>query len=327
MKLQLFGLLLVLGVARAIAGDTPPPEDAIGLLQKIAAAAKQINYSGTFVYQSGNHVETSRILHMVDQNGEHEKLETLDGFPREIIRNNEEVQCYLPDSKTVKVEKRRVSRVSGASFPALLPEQLNNLAENYVIRKGEPERIAGYDCQVLILQPKDGLRYGHKLWAETNSGLLVKATVVDKNKVVEQFSFAQLSIGAPIDRELLKPTYAGKGADWHWDNSSLATGPSVDLGWRIKPQPQGFKKIMETTRTLPGKTSPVGQIVFSDGLVAVSVFIEPLHANVKPVQGLSSQGAIHVYTRPLTDHLVTVVGETPAATVMQIGDSVSHKEK
>lgn len=324
MKVQLLGVLLLLGAAQAIAGESAPPVDVVSWLQKIAAAAKQLNYTGTFVYQSGNHVETSRILHMVDQSGEHEKLETLDGLPREVIRNNEEIQCYLPDSKTVKVEKRRIA---GASFPALLPVQLSSLTENYVIRKGEQERIAGYDCQVLILEPKDGLRYGHKLWAEANSGLLLKATVLDKNKVVEQFSFTQVSIGNPIDKELLKPKYAGKGADWHWDNSSLSNVASVDLGWQVKTQLPGFKKIMETRRTLPGKTFPVGQIVFSDGLVAVSVFIEPLNANAKPVQGLSSQGAIHVYTRPVADHMVTVVGETPAATVMQIGDSVSYKGK
>lgn len=324
MKVQLFGALLLLGAAQAIAGETAPPLDAAAWLQKIAAAAKQLDYTGTFVYQSDNHVETSRIIHMVDQGGEHEKLETLDGLPREIIRNNEEIQCYLPDSKTVKVEKRRFA---GGSFPTLVPDQLSSLAENYVIRKGEQERIAGYDCQVLILEPKDGLRYGHKLWAEANSGLLLKATVLDKNKVVEQFAFTQLSIGSPIDRESLKPKYPGKGADWRWDNSSLSKGASVDLGWQVRPPLPGFKKIMETRRTLPGKTSPVGQIVFSDGLVAISVFIEPLSAKAKSVPGLSSQGAIHVYTRALADHVVTVVGETPAATVMQIGDAVSYKGK
>jgi sigma-E factor negative regulatory protein RseB len=44
-------------------------------------------------------------------------------------------------------------------------------------------------------------------------------------------------------------------------------------------------------------------------------------------EGLSHQGAVNIYTRSLPDHLVTVLGETPAVTVIQIGNSVSLKGK
>jgi sigma-E factor negative regulatory protein RseB len=76
---------------------------------------------------------------------------------------------------------------------------------------------------------------------------------------------------------------------------------------------------------LHGKNQLVDQLVFSDGLATVSVFIEPLAASVKPVQGLSSQGIINVYARVLDDRQVTVLGEVPAATVTQIGNAVMHK--
>ena len=82
-------------------------------------------------------------------------------------------------------------------FPALLPEQLSSLTEYYEIRKGEPERIAGFDSQALVLEPKDGMRYGHKFWAESATGLLLKARMVnERHNVVEQFSFTQLIIGS-----------------------------------------------------------------------------------------------------------------------------------
>ncbi len=56
------------------------------------------------------------------------------------------------------------------------------------MRKGDQERIAGYDAQALILEPRDEFRYGHKLWAEIKTGLLLKARMLDeKPPVVEQF--------------------------------------------------------------------------------------------------------------------------------------------
>src|SRR5215813_2382642 len=88
------------------AADNGASGDAMAWLKKIAGASKQINYSGTFVYQhAAKQFETSRISHFVDASGEYERLETLDGPSREIIRNNNNVTCYLPETKTVVIEK------------------------------------------------------------------------------------------------------------------------------------------------------------------------------------------------------------------------------
>ena len=97
-----------------------------------------------------------------------------------------------------------------------------------------------------------------------------------------------------------------------------------DTGWMVKDLPPGFTKVIEGYRTLRGKPAQVAHLVFSDGLVAVSVFIEPTPANPQPV-GLSQQGGINVYSRQLDDHLVTVLGEAPGATVRQIAYSVIRR--
>lgn len=313
----------LLGVVQPVYAEGPSCEG-LKWLQKIAAAARELNYSGTFVYQHGSHVETSRIVHRVSDGSEQEKLETLDGPQREIIRTNDEVQCYLPDSKTVRVGRRKPHK----AFPALLPEQFSGLAENYRVKLVGRERASGFDCQVLVLEPKDGLRYGHKLWAEAGSGLLLKATMMDdKGRVVEQFAFTQLEIGRPIDPRLLQPTLGINPAGWRRAITTEGSVGTVDTGWVVQSQPAGFKKILETRRSLGGKPNPVTHIVLSDGLVAVSIFIEPLGANHPPVERLSSQGAINVYSRQVSDHLVTVLGETPSATVMQIAESVIQQNK
>jgi sigma-E factor negative regulatory protein RseB len=97
-----------------------------------------------------------------------------------------------------------------------------------------------------------------------------------------------------------------------------------DSVWVVRQMPPGFVQILDARRMLPGKRAPVRQMVYSDGLAAVSVFIEPLAEVDKPMQGLSAQGAINIYVKPVAEYQVTVLGEVPAATAVQIGNSVSH---
>ncbi|MGD8788395.1 MAG: MucB/RseB C-terminal domain-containing protein, partial [Burkholderiales bacterium] len=288
----------------------------------ISTAARSLNYEGTFVYQHDERVETSRIVHFVDTDGEHEKLETLDGPRREIIRNNDEVQCYYPDAKVVRSQKRVVQR----SFPALLPDQLNSITEFYNVRKGRAKRIAGYDSQAVILEPKDGLRYGHMLWAESDSGLLLKAlTLNESRQVVEQFAFTQLNIGEGVTRAMISPSYNATEPGWRVDQFAHAQINAGDSNWAVRDLPPGFRKILQMQRTRQGGRVSVTHMVYSDGMAAVSIFIEsmPRHA---VNSGLTRQGAINIYRRAVGDTLVTVLGEAPAATVIRFGNSVSFQE-
>jgi sigma-E factor negative regulatory protein RseB len=310
---------LIVGSSLAFA-DTGAPASGVAWLQKVANAARSLNYTGTFVYQYGDQVETSRIWHALDGGREYEKLEVLDGPAREVIRTDDEVQCFYPEIKTVRVDKRR-----SKPFPALLPEQLASLTEYYTVRLGDKERVAGRDAQLLLLEPKDGLRYGHKFWVDGATGLLLKARMInERRETVEQFAFTQVAIGGDVDKEALKPKYDAQDPGWTRD-SFVAEAAVTDSGWIVGDFPAGFRKIMETKRKLPGRPMPVSHIVYSDGLAAISVFIEPLGANARPVHGVSHQGAINIYSRPVADHLVTVLGEAPSATVVQMGKSVSAK--
>ena len=164
----IFIAALLLGAVPQVMAD-PFLQDEIKWLETMAFAAHQTDYSGTFIYQYGNHVETSRITHIVDAEGEHGRLESLDGTRREIIRNNDQVWCYIGDRK-VKVDRR-----SHREFPALLPDQMSLLNENYIIKQGDEARVAGFHAHAIVFQPKDNLRYTHKMWADSNSGLLLKA--------------------------------------------------------------------------------------------------------------------------------------------------------
>jgi len=308
--------------APALAADAGPARDGLGWLQKMTSASRQLNYSGTFVYRHASQSETSRIVHFVNPaGGEFEKLETLDGPAREVIRTNDQVVCYLPESKTVLIEKRGKRR-----FPALLPDRLTGVTENYTVRVGGMDRVAGHDCQVILLEPRDKLRYGRHFCAETVSGLPLRArTFNEKGEPLESFAFTELKIGGTFNRDRVKSRYAAKSRDWRVDHSGYPTGEvAADTGWALTQQPAGFRKLTEMKRSIAGRNFMVSHIVYSDGLAAVSVFIEPL-PRARIAKSLSHQGAVNIYTRPVADHMVTVLGEAPASTVMQIANSLEFR--
>ena len=309
----LFAGLFALGPA-LVQAQSP---ETLGWLRKIHDATQKLSYTGTFVYQNGSRSETSRITRYVDASGDIEKLEVMDGVPREIVRTKDTVRCYLPGSRLVKVDRR-----TERGFPALLPERISALARHYDISLGETRRIAGYDCQAVVLTPKDNLRYGYKLYADQASGMLLRAVTVDANgEQVEQFMFTQLAIGG-VTRDMVRSRHAGARA-WRVEDAEAA--PARLAGWGLSSELPGFRKVVELKRRL-GESRSAGQVVYSDGLAAVSVFIESLEGRNDPVRtGLASMGAIHIYTREVANHMVTVVGEAPAASVQRIANAVEYR--
>lgn len=306
---------LLLAVAQVHAGER---QVSLDWLKTVAFAAHQTDYSGVFVYQYDNRVETSRITHVVEADSEYEKLESLDGPKREIIRHHGQVWCYI-NHKMVQVG----SQQGRSRFPSLLPEQLSALSANYQAKEVGTERVAGYNTQAILFRPKDNLRYAHKIWVHTDSGLLLKAAVLgDKNQLIEQYAFTQLQIGGNIDRSWVRTGVAALPAP-----EPARIGVPVNSGWTVDALPAGFRKTMEIERPMRRKHAPVTQLVFSDGLSAISIFIEPSDNDEDDVEGLSSRGAVNLYHKPVDKHLITVVGEVPPRTVMQVLDSVRYNGK
>lgn len=314
--MRLSGILLAGLCALGPAGVHAQSAEALAWLRKIHDATQKLSYTGTFVYQSGPRSETSRITRYADASGDIEKLEGLDGVPREIVRTRDTVRCYLPGKSLVKVDRR-----TERDFPGLLPERITALARHYDIRLGGVRRIAGYDCQAIVLTPRDDLRYGYRLYADSTSGMLLKAVTVDAaGEQVEQFMFTQLTIGG-VTRDMVKPRHAAR----RWRIEDAEAAPTRLAGWGLSAELPGFEKVTELRRRL-GESRSAGQLVYSDGLAAVSVFIESLEGRSDPVRtGLATMGAIHIYTREVANHMVTVVGETPAASVQRIADAVEYR--
>ena len=193
------GLMFLSGFARADAS--------LDWLNRAANAAKQLNYSGVYVYHHGEHVEVLRVLHLSDARGEQEKVEVLDGTPRQFLRINNDVYCHLPDGKHVRLERNAPRRF----FPALLPAQPAQLLDYYDVKLGGGERVAGRACQVVMLEPRDGYRYAFNLWLDKQTGLPLKSRIVNENGgVVSMFVFSEIQIGKAPDAEQFRNDMAGK---------------------------------------------------------------------------------------------------------------------
>ena len=298
------------------------PNDPLAWLGRISSAAHKLNYTGTFIYQNGKNVETSRISHLVEGGAEYERLEALDGSPREVVRSDDEVQCFLPDQKTVIVDQSSARR----SFPARLPPSPGAIAENYRIRKGEVVRIAGLETQQIILEPKDDMRYGHHFWADTASGLLLRARLIgEKGESIEQFAFNEVHIGAPFDREKVKPRF--RIADWKVVNARGNDVKVDDTGWVFRNSIPGFRQVVSLVRQAHKERGEAYHVVFSDGLAAISVFIEPVAARTNNHSGMSTSGAVNIFRRTVSGHLITVLGEVPAQALVRIADGVEMRKR
>lgn len=319
-------LLGICCMALPLSAQAQTQGDALQWLIRASQSAQKLSYTGTFVYQSGNIAETSRITHLVDAAGEAERIEVLDGSPREVVRIDDEVTCYLPENRTLIVERRHNRR----SFPGLLPVSFGGgIGDNYVVRKGGIGRIAGMESQSIMIEPRDDLRYSHHWWIDTQSGLLVKASLLgDRGEPLETFAFTELRIGGPIDREAIKPSARMKIRDWRVQPPQATSGKADDGSWQFRNSLPGFRKVSSMRRQARGESPAGSHWVFSDGLAAISVFIDPLSGlKGKPEPGRFVMGTVNIYRRIVGDALVVVMGDVPHAALQRLGDGIEAKKK
>lgn len=289
------------------------------ILEKIQSAARTLDYSGVYTYQQGAVMLSSRIVHLVDGTGERERLELLDGAPREFLRHNEVTQCLIPEKKQVLIERKR-----GDRFPALILGSGQSIPEHYRINiLPVPHRIASRECTVVELLPKDTQRYGYRLCADNETYLLLKAqTISADHGLIDQVSFNSLQLGDQVKPEQLVSDWNTK--NWQVVETSMDPVDLAANGWRI-PFPAGFQPVTQVSRPMK-QGRKVSQLVLTDGLAAISVFIEPYDPDRPelPANGMASAGAMNIFQARIGDHRLTALGEVPADTLRGIAQSTEY---
>ncbi|MBL0141041.1 MAG: MucB/RseB C-terminal domain-containing protein [Betaproteobacteria bacterium] len=295
------------------------PIDPLTWLQRAAASARQTSYAGTVMHMQGEHTAITRITHVFTSGVEHERIESLDGPRREVVRRGDELQCYFPDAKTIRIDRRVTARF----FPSLVSGPLDAIAANYKLALGSVERVLGQNCQWIHLDPKDALRYAQHLCAEVGSGLLLRAkTLGAKQQVLEQVAFTDLRLGRDVSRSEVRSIFRSQSKDWRRDVQPPDEPKPGSTGWIVASPPAGFRLVNEMQRKLPNRAQPVTQLVLSDGLATMSVFVEPMSNPPSTAEATNEDGALSVFVRPAGEYLVTVLGEVPPAAAQQAGRSV-----
>ncbi len=298
-------------------------------LLRMHEASQSKAYIGTLVVSSGDHMVSSRIWHVCDGAQQMERIESLSGPPRSTFRHNADVITFLPQTKVALVETRE----SLGMFPGFLKSPDAAIDEFYTAQLVGVERIAGFDTDVVQIEPKDKLRFAYQVWSEKKSGLVMRLQTLDGQKrVMEQVAFSELQMDAPVNMGKLAQMMA-KTEDYRVARQEITKTSAEAEGWVLKAPVPGFKPMSCYQRPVQGGSGNVGaavQWIFSDGLATVSLFIERFASGQHGPEGLRVMGATHTLSRRVPDKVggwwLTVVGEVPAQTLQAFAQALERRK-
>ena len=291
------------------------------LINRMSEATKELDYEGIFVFNRGDKMDVMRILHKFDDGVEREKITSLTGHAREIIRNGQTVTCIFPDTQEVMVERSRAESIS-----AKLPEPIEAIGEHYDFTTAGEERVAGRDTWVVSISPRDEYRYGYQLWIDKENHLLLKSELRDDSgEPLEVVMFTQLEIHDNLPDELFSPSIIGNEFTWYQytqDGEAVAGDGESPARWQVTWMPDGFSLSDYEERNVAADEAQLEHMIYSDGVSSVSIFIEKMESGGPVNTGTLNIGGVNVYARSAGGYQVTAVGEVPETTVRRMVDSV-----
>ena len=300
----------------AMAGESQQARD---WLERMTAAMSQMSYQGTFVYVRDGAVETMRITHVTDETGVRERMYSVSGPHREVIRDRKGVRCVLQDAASVVEDQV----VASSYFPELPLSIIDGDTSGYRLETGGEARIAGHTARRVTISPEDSFRYGYDFWLEEQTGLLLKWELFDTNhKPLAKLMFTDFAMGSSVNLdELESDSRAEDFVEMKTFSLQNTVVTRSSPRWQPAKLPPGFQLASHSHK--PGADGVYEHMVYSDGLAAVSVYVEQqgIEAEVKP--GISQLGTNNAYTRKQGALQITVIGEVPAITVKTIANEMA----
>jgi sigma-E factor negative regulatory protein RseB len=271
-------------------------ENPIEILNRMQATVHTLSYEGDFVYQYGDVLNAMHIDHELQEGNEREYLRTLTGPMREVVRDNF-TMAHFDEKQPASVSERR--RRKSPTLVTFDPERLSAVYDFRIIGK---DRVAGRETTIVLVQPQDEMRYGHRLYLDRETALPLRRVVLDrKGKPISQLMFTTIKIEN------------GK-ADAKAPAVEKPAAEPVDYrgSWRFEDLPKGF--VMEFHDSLEENgTIKSEQFVFSDGIARLSLYIEDRAVSNAPKQ--SVVGPVGILGSEIDGHRITVVGEAPIETL------------
>ncbi|CAD5370655.1 Sigma factor RpoE negative regulatory protein RseB precursor [Rubrivivax sp. A210] len=302
-----------------------PAADARVWLARMQRAASTANYQGTMVFSSGSQLSSSRVWHFRLGEQTFERLEALDGRLQHVLRHNDQVQTIWPQTRVTVLERRETIAGWTTTPQAVDPQAM----EQYEVRRQGQSRIAGRDAAVLLLEPRDALRYAQRLWADLASGLMLRADVLGNGMprpVLESTAYSEVEIGVRPQPELVLG--AARRLEGYRVLKPMIQRTTLEAeGWAVVRPVAGFKLAGCVRRGLApaGGEESVLQAVFTDGLTHVSVFVEPMQPQPNRSESQAQQGATATIATQRGEHWITAVGDVPPATLKLFADALERR--
>lgn len=290
-----------------------------GILHKMSRAVRELDYQGLVTFEFDNHVDSLRIFHKVIEGVEHERLLQLNGVKREVISIGRAADCTAVGEHLLR----------GASMR--LGERILRLGDLYQYSILGRQRIADREALLIGIKPRDEHRYGYVIALDRETALpLMMELVGGANKVRERFQFVDLQLGSDVLAEQLLAS--DKNAE-QVDQSHLCSRQEqlpdvhrITQSWEASWLPDGFV----FSGQQPSRTGG-DQVMYTDGLNALSIFVQPVAVDEAPINGATHRGATSVVISKISVgqqlYSVTAVGEIPGGSLRQIAESVRPKKR
>jgi len=299
--------MVALVLALAGTASHAEPSATVDPLARMQLAIRQLDFQGSFVYLRGGKVEGMRIFH-AGGSPERERLVGLNGARTEIAREGGVVTCLSGDAPS------KLFDTPGVRLLPLLPDlRGGSLTRYYTVSTGEEERVAGYRARRVDIVPRDGYRYGYRLWLEDESGLPLRSSVLDASRrTLEEYMFVTLDIGTrPRDSDLTPST-----------NASVAEAVDetrVQPHWQVSDPPPGFV-LTGAHRAAQGEEGSEHH-VYTDGLASVSVYVEP-HAGANVADRGFARGMLNIFAHEAGGWRIAAIGDVPRTTLERMVGSM-----
>jgi sigma-E factor negative regulatory protein RseB len=269
------GLAAALMLAWALAGDaaavrrpTTDPE-ALDLLRETATAARRTPYEGVQIRTTWNAAgaTTSAVQ----------------------VAHAPEAELVSLHGSSLGAQHESPAGDGAAPVPGGLagftPATLDLLARNYVVLRTGDDRLCGRTAQVVEARRIDGSTAG-RFWIDAQTGLMLQRELLDhRGRTVSSAGFKEVQIAWPRARNAgISGTPGMATAPWQ---DRLVDGELVTLreqGWVLPAAlPGGFA--LQEARRSTGRREPVLHLSYSDGLAALSVFIQRGTLNARRLAG------------------------------------------
>jgi len=308
--------MCILQISAAVSAE----RDVRAWLSSMVESVRTLNYHGTFVFLHDNQLESMQITHIVDSEGEKERLVSLNGAAREVVRDDASVTCVAPDAKSISVSRRG----TGGAFRAVFSMDVDALSEYYDFQLLNRARVVGRETQVVAILPKDAYRYGYRIYLDVEKSLPLQTDMVDdKGAVIAQIMFTSIEIDPGVagmsEQDLDGREY------FHWvQREAVEIKDEPDVGeWALEEVPRGYRIRLRAQMPGGAEASPVNHLLLTDGLASLSLYIEPKVTKYE-LTGSSRMGAVNAFGRVVDGHQITAVGAVPAVTVERIAGALKH---